>query len=60
MTKEEKLIDAIVALADEHIGGERSRKAKALFYDIAEECRRLGYSKLENIMRRVGEFYDYD
>ena len=60
MTKEEKLVNSIVALADEYVGGERSRKAKALFYGIANECRKLGYAKLENIMRRVGEFYDYD
>lgn len=60
MTKEEKLIDSIVTLADEQLGGERSRKAGALFYDIADECRTLGYVKLERIMRQVAYHYDYD
>lgn len=35
MTKEEKLIDTIVDLADERLGGKRSRTAGPLFYDIA-------------------------
>jgi len=60
MNKERKLIEAIVGLADEHLGGERSRQAKELFYDIADECRRLGYSRLESIMRQVAYHYDYD
>lgn len=60
MTKDEKLIDSIVALADEHIGGDRSRKAGPLFYDIADECRRLGYAKLEHIMQQVAYHYAYD
>jgi hypothetical protein len=60
MSKEEKLINAIVSLADEHLGGERSRTAKELFYDIADEARQFGYSKLERIARRVGGYYDYD
>jgi hypothetical protein len=59
-SKEHQLVESIVALADEQLGGERSRRAKWLFYDIANECRDLGYSALERIMRQVGAHYDYD
>ena len=60
MTNERKLIESIVALADEHIGGERSKTAGALFYDIADVCRKLGYTRLERIARQVAYHYDYD
>jgi hypothetical protein len=57
---EDKLVSAIVDLADEQLGGERSQKAKWLFYDIADECKQLGFTRLERIMRRVGGQYDYE
>ena len=60
MTKERKLVESIVALADERMGGERSGSAGPLFYDIADVCRNLGYSKLEYIMRQVAYHYLYD
>ncbi len=60
MTKEEKLIDSIAALADEQLGGERSKTAGPLFYDIADVCRNLGYSQLERIMRQAAYHYLYD
>jgi hypothetical protein len=60
MTKEEQLIDAIVNLADEQMGGERSKTAGPMFYDIATECRNLGYTRLERIMRQVAYHYLYD
>jgi hypothetical protein len=55
-----KLIDAIVSLSDEQLGGERSEKAKWLFKVIASECQELGYTKLARIMQRVALHYDYD
>ena len=60
MTKEEKLIDAIVGLADQFMGGERSRTAGPMFIDIAGEARRLGYEKLARIAQRVAFHYLYD
>lgn len=60
MTKEEKLIDAIVTLADEHMGGERSKSAGPLFADIASECRKLGYTQLARIAQQVAFHYQYD
>ncbi|HKV76705.1 MAG TPA: hypothetical protein VJP02_01105 [Candidatus Sulfotelmatobacter sp.] len=58
--KEEKLTEAIVTLADEQLGGERSRTAGALFSDIADECRSQGHPKMERIMRNVAHHYLYD
>jgi hypothetical protein len=60
MTKEERLIDAIVTLADEYMGGSRSRTAGPMFIDISGECRKLGYKNLAHIMQRVAFHYLYD
>jgi hypothetical protein len=60
MTKKEKLVDAIVDLADEWMGGERSRTAGPMFIDISSECRTLGYTDLADIMQKVAFHYLYD
>jgi hypothetical protein len=60
MTKEDRLIGLIVGLADEQLGGERSKMAGPLFTDIASECRKLGYAKLARIMQQVAFHYEYD
>jgi CRISPR/Cas system CSM-associated protein Csm4 (group 5 of RAMP superfamily) len=60
VNKEKKLIDAIVRLADEHMGGERSKTAGLLFIDIASECRQLGYQDLARIAQHVADHYIYD
>jgi hypothetical protein len=59
MTKEDKLINAISDLADEQLGGERSKKALYLFTDIAAECRELGFTRLARIAQGVAARYDY-
>jgi hypothetical protein len=60
MTKEKKLIAAIVRISDESLGGERSKKAGALFADIASECRELGFTDLARIAQQVAFHYQYD
>lgn len=60
MTKEDKLINTIVDLADVHLGGERSQSAKAFFYDLAGEAKRYGFVQLERIAQKVGQHFDYD
>jgi hypothetical protein len=60
MTKEEKLIESLVSLVDERMDGVDSMTAGPLFYDIADVCRRLGYTRLERIMRQVAFHYKYD
>jgi hypothetical protein len=60
MTKEAKLINAIVGIADERLGGERSRLAGALFTDIAAECRKFGYTELARVAQQVAFHYEYD
>ena len=60
MTKEEKLINSIIELADDQLGGVRSRKAKELFSDIAGISRDLGYVVFTRIMQRVADHYIYD
>lgn len=60
MKKEDKLVESIVALADEPLGGERSKKAAWLFTDIAAVCRELGYARMGDIMERVADNYIYD
>jgi HPt (histidine-containing phosphotransfer) domain-containing protein len=59
-SKESQLIESIVALADEQLGGERSKTARWLFHDIAKECGKLGYTKLERIAQTVSDHFNYD
>jgi len=57
--KDALLIEAIVCLADEQLGGERSRVARYLFRDIAAEARASGHVKLARIADGVADHYDY-
>jgi hypothetical protein len=59
-TKESRLIDSIVSLADEQLGGERSKTAAALFSDIADVCRKFDQPKIERIMRQVANHFIYE